>query len=192
MLGDEGRLGAARRQHLGHRGVRPAAHVEHLRLVRRVAHQRVAEAVGTRREADRLDDARAPRGGSAVRPRPPGRRSRPTRSPASKVGPTVAAIWTTRRSMPGALRRQVSSSCSRRGIGSVRCSMLERVSSSMKRGIPSACSMIAARSLVGAGPAGREVVDQPLRGRAVEPPERRARRPCPARRSASRRGRWPP
>ena len=64
----------------------------------------------------------------------------------SKVGPTVAAVWTTRRSTPGALSRQVSSSCSLSGIGSVRCSRLDRVSSSMNSGIPSACSMIAARA----------------------------------------------
>ena len=30
--------------------------------------------------------------------------------PASKVGPTVAATWATRRSRPGALSRQVNSS----------------------------------------------------------------------------------
>ena len=40
----------------------------------------------------------------------------------SKVGPMVAATCTRRRSTPGALSRQVSSSCKRSGIGSVGCS----------------------------------------------------------------------
>ena len=101
-------------------GVGLAPHVENLGLVGGVAQQGVAEAVGV---------ASGSPGSmtlvSRIRSCSATMASSPTTAEtvsASKVGPTVAATWTTRRSTPGALSRHVNSSWSRSGMASVRSS----------------------------------------------------------------------
>ena len=192
VLGDERRLGAARGEHLGHGGVRLAAHVEHLRLVGGVAHQRVAEAVGARREADRLDDARVGQERRAGRLRPSlvadhGRDDgRVEGRPDGGGDLDDAQVDAGRLEPPGEQLLQPQGD--RFGALLVR---LERVSSSMKSGIPSACAMIAARR----SPS-RPCPDARLSTSrsAAAPSSRPSASTCdrPARGRRRRRGWWPP